>query len=249
MAAAPNGPAVIPGAPAVKAATINNDAAKLDPMVRVNKKFVDPFKNMFSIYMLLKVVRAGTLVLSASAAYSNMSSLYFDNVLVSGNDPPKLANQLTNFIIMDMVFTVISCAGAYMLVPDKEGIWAFVLDYLFSVLMTYIVLVYIADIMYNKKFFLYKDDGLRAIRAFKLISLVVAQVLNWMPAGAAYYYARSGNEETICKTCNNTYVSETCLQAAKDALRAENKGSSGFTKIGDKSTGARRLVDKIKFRR
>ena len=41
----------------------------------------------------------------------------------------------------------------------------FVLHYVITLAMIFILLIIISNTMYTKKYFLYKDDGLRAIRA------------------------------------------------------------------------------------
>ena len=48
-------------------------------------------------------------------------------------------------------------------------------------MMTFIICLIISNMMYMKKFFLYKDDGLRAIRVLQILTYRIGAFMSFVP--------------------------------------------------------------------
>lgn len=67
------------------------------------------------------------------------------------------------------------------MVQDTDVMKIILSDYVIHIAITVAFLSNVASIMYSKKYFLYKDDGLRAIRAFGSIIVNSSIISNLIP--------------------------------------------------------------------
>jgi hypothetical protein len=116
-----------------------------------------------------------------------MSQIYTENVLVNNSDPPSLTNLILLFLMIDIILNFIIILILFLLlkinVIDQKVLKTFVLEYILILIVMTIPLYFIASIMYSKKYFLYKDDGLRGIRALKQICLLFIFIYYSLPFG------------------------------------------------------------------
>jgi uncharacterized membrane protein (DUF485 family) len=117
-----------------------------------------------------------------------MTQVYMDKVLINQENPPKLSNFILMFAILDIlmmliIVVIISLTSKFLPTVLKGNLDLKVIgiDFGIYLLLTSVIGYIIADAMYNKKFFMYKDDGLRAIRAFKDIILYISICLSIFP--------------------------------------------------------------------
>jgi hypothetical protein len=117
-----------------------------------------------------------------------LSQIYVDKVLINQENPPKLENFVTLFIILDTLVTIFIMIGAYLAIPMIAGdenmfeiLKLIAIDHFIYIGILSVIGVIIANVMYNKKYFMYKDDGLRAIRGFKEIMLGISIFLCILP--------------------------------------------------------------------
>tara|TARA_Y100000389_G_scaffold70884_1_gene67582 strand:- start:1307 stop:1690 length:384 start_codon:yes stop_codon:yes gene_type:complete len=117
-----------------------------------------------------------------------MNQIYSERVLINGSDPQPLSYQIYLFIAIDIILNMFLVAFIYGF--SKSGVASidsnyvtnsYRLQYSISLFMIVVLSYLISKIMYNKKYFLYKDDGLRAIRALQLIMFRCGVFISILP--------------------------------------------------------------------
>ena len=134
-------------------------------------------QQMFLLYgPKLLIVAANYVLVNICANYT--SQVYMDKVLINQENPPKLENFVIMFMLLNLLTMLLIGIGFYVALPyigggEKSGdlLQSLAIDFSFYLGFVMTTSAIIADVMYNKKFFMYKDDGLRAIRALKDIML------------------------------------------------------------------------------
>jgi hypothetical protein len=116
-----------------------------------------------------------------------MENVYLDKVLGNNEDPPALMNFVWLFLMIDFILTI----GVVLVMKLLEHFQAFgegntfIRQYLMDYIMSMAVFVSFGSIltsyMENKKYFLYRDDGLRAIRALKEILFFFGIIIILIP--------------------------------------------------------------------
>ena len=113
-----------------------------------------------------------------------------DKVLVNDENPPKLQNMIYLYLMIEFVCMGIFLALLYTVdtqfklgFDGKDNLYTeFVLpDYIISVIFIVIYGSVIANKMYQKKYFLYRDDGLRAIRALSELMFTYTLINTFIP--------------------------------------------------------------------
>ena len=144
-------------------------------------------QQMFLLYgPKLLIIAANYILVNICANYT--SQVYMDKVLINQENPPKLENFVIMFMLLNLLTMLMIGIGFYAALPyigggDKSGslLQMLVVDFLVYIALVLVTSAIIADVMYNKKFFMYKDDGLRAIRALKDIMLKLSIVFAVIP--------------------------------------------------------------------
>jgi len=118
-----------------------------------------------------KCIRLPLMYLALYLTDINMENVYLDKVLGNNEEPPALMNFIWLFLVIDFILTI----GVVLVIKLLEHFKAFgegesfIRPYLMDYIMSMAVFVCFGSIltsyMENKKYFLYRDDGLRAIRA------------------------------------------------------------------------------------
>ena len=132
-------------------------------------------KKVLGVFAIMKVIKLLLSFASITIASNYISQIYSEKVYVRNENPPALVNMLFLFLGIEIAFTVVVITTIGLLVHnlvDKSSIdimdiaIQFSQDYVLYLLSMCIHGAVVANIMYSKKYFLYKDDGLRAIRAY-----------------------------------------------------------------------------------
>ena len=134
-----------------------------------------------------KSIRIPLMYLSLYLTDINMENVYLDKVLGNNEDPPALMNFVWLFLMIDFILTI----GVVLVIKLLEHFQAFgegntfIRQYLMDYIMSMAVFVSFGSIltsyMENKKYFLYRDDGLRAIRALKEILFFFGIIIILIP--------------------------------------------------------------------
>lgn len=150
--------------------------------------------NTVAAFFAIKVLRLVFTYVSLLITKNLVSQVYMDKVLVNGENPPKLSNFVYMFIGIEaamMVFFMIMLYTAEQQLfpgigfsdPNDNLFSKYILpDYIISCIFIMIYTTMIASKMYEKKYFLYKDDGLRAIRALSDLTfstVIINTILPW----------------------------------------------------------------------
>lgn len=182
-----------------------------------------------STYMY-KLLHYGSLLAAAFFAEKIFTSNYMQKVYANNSVPPSLYQMLFIFIALDIVFITLITAFLYMLIlifstNEMTGfsgfvetylngnILMFVLDsFIFLAIFTLVMLIIVA-FMQKKKYFRYKTEGLRAIRALREIMMYIALVLIAIP-----YFKMFGPSKPSGK-----YVNTKSIEAARKLKDLEDK--------------------------
>lgn len=137
-------------------------------------------QKVLAIFAVLKVVKLALSYGSLAIATNYTSQIYTEKVYVRQENPPTLANMLMLFLGIEILMTVVAVTALVLLINYASGDDStmmmsvgtlFAQDYVFYLISMVVHGIVLANIMYSKKYFLYKDDGLRAIRAYSDVLL------------------------------------------------------------------------------
>tara|TARA_B100000925_G_scaffold289660_1_gene273037 strand:+ start:437 stop:802 length:366 start_codon:yes stop_codon:yes gene_type:complete len=115
-----------------------------------------------------------------------MNQIYTERVLINGDEPPKLNYQLYLFLVIDIILNLFLFAFSWAVVKSYRNNNTtinniFISQYAITLVITFILSLTVSSMMYTKKYFLYKDDGLRAIRALQLINFRIGAIVCSIP--------------------------------------------------------------------
>ena len=127
------------------------------------------------LFVIFKVLRIAFSYASLLIAKNSTAQINMEKVLVKGENPPKLSNMIVLGLIIEFIMVAITLALIYAVstqfelnvITDEMNVFIQYLlpDYIIATIMTVILGFVISAKMQEKKYFLYKDDGLRAVRA------------------------------------------------------------------------------------
>ena len=137
-----------------------------------------------------KVLHVAGAWLSAFMAAKIFQDRYIEQVYMKKGDPPPLAGMLATFMMLHVlfsgvVFMMVSVLAYLVMHEDRPMLVkraALVgLDFGCELVGTMIMGVVLANIMTNKKYFSYSFEGLRCIRAFREVLVVLTAVNGLTP--------------------------------------------------------------------
>ena len=141
-------------------------------------------ESLLIIYSLI-AVRIFLLYISSYVSSNIMNQIYTERVLINGDEPPKLNNQLYLFLGIDIILNLFLFAFAWAVIKAYRGetnlFNIYISQYGITTMMTFIICLIISNMMYMKKFFLYKDDGLRAIRVLQILTYRIGAFMSFVP--------------------------------------------------------------------
>lgn len=154
-------------------------------------QFAQSINNIMVIFVVFKLMRMGLSYASLLIARNFTSQIYIDKVLVQDENPPHLSNFIYLYSVIEFVMTVISILLIYTLdstfdlnlTTSSTNVFSgyIIPDLIVSSGISMIIGLIIANKMYDKKYFLYKDDGLRAIRALTEIMMKINLLILFIP--------------------------------------------------------------------
>lgn len=137
-----------------------------------------------------KVLHVAGAWLSAFMAAKIFQDKYIEQVYMKKGDPPPLAGMLTSFIILHIlfsgvVFMMVSVLAYLVMHEDRPMLikraMLVGLDFGCEMIGTLIMGTVLANILTNKKYFGYKFEGLRCVRAFREVLVVLTAVNGLTP--------------------------------------------------------------------
>ena len=131
-------------------------------------------------------VRVVLLYLSTTISSNIMSQIYTERVLINGEEPPVLRNQIFLFAVVDIMLNLLFCGVIAFIdkISDSNDYpltIKYISQYGISLAVLLVLSLLISNTMYNKKYFLYKDDGLRAVRALNEMILRIGALTSLTP--------------------------------------------------------------------
>ena len=153
--------------------------------------FTQSIDNVLVIFIVFKFMRIGLSFASLLITKNMTSQIYMDKVLVQDENPPHLKNFIYLYSAIEFSMSIVSLLLIYSLnatfdlklISPEINIFSQYLipDMIVSSGLNMIFGLIIANIMFDKKYFLYKDDGLRGIRALNEILFKTSVVINLIP--------------------------------------------------------------------
>lgn len=131
-------------------------------------------------------VRIFVLYLSSNISANIMNQIYTERVLINGEQPPKLVYQVYLFIFVDLILSLFLIAFVWGIInltgrSNSNILNKFLTHHVITLIILIIALILLTQTMYEKKYFLYKDDGLRAIRALNEITFRIGTFICLLP--------------------------------------------------------------------
>jgi hypothetical protein len=161
----------------------NNEVSIMDVIV----------DNNFLALYALKLLQYGLFVGAIFLTEKIFSNMYMQRVYANNGDPPSLLTMLGIFVAIDVAFALFLTLALYLVhvVAEKQGqrnfiingrlVRKFIVDYVCATVVIFVLLAIIAGYMQAKKYFRYKTEGLRAIRAFGDLAISIAPVVLAVP--------------------------------------------------------------------
>ncbi len=145
--------------------------------------------SILALTALFKVLRVIAAYLAAFMAAKIHQERYIDAVFMKKGDPPPLSGMLATFCLLHVMLSALAFAAIWALATFMgEGKGNTVrramlgaLDMGCELVATLIMGMVLANVMTKKKYFSYRYEGLRAIRAYREILVVVAAVNGLTP--------------------------------------------------------------------
>lgn len=157
--------------------------------------------NTFPIVIALKVLKLGSIYLATSVASNYMTQVYMEKVLVNQENPQALSNFVVMYGIVDLLMSafilmILYVVGVVFRQDNLDIVKVVAFDFVCGLVAVLILGSIVANTMYNKKYFMYKDDGLRAIRAMKDIMNAFGMLFAIVP----FFIALSDKQLSVEKT-------------------------------------------------
>lgn len=138
-------------------------------------------------YILGKGVLLGLSILAITLAAGYQSQIYVEKVFINDENPPSLFNMNAISTAFQVAFLLIVLMllyfGKTLDIVKSSANSALAMDGFMTVLVIFLLGTVISQVMYSKKYFQYKDEGLRAIRAFKELMMYVIIIIGVIPFG------------------------------------------------------------------
>lgn len=153
-------------------------------------------KETIGLLYVMKIIKLALTYASILIATNYTSQIYTEKVYVKQENPPRLINMLYLFLGIEILMTVIVMTLMILLInfivsnPNAgqsiefnivDVVTLFGQDYFMYLITMSIIGSIIATTMYNKKYFLYKEDGMRGIRAYKEMITQLSLTLGVIP--------------------------------------------------------------------
>ncbi|AUF82208.1 hypothetical protein TetV_116 [Tetraselmis virus 1] len=128
-----------------------------------------------SATLIIKLLRWMCIWYSIRISTKLYEAKYVEIVYGKGEDPPSLTGIITTIVTMILVFhlallAIVSSAVSAGFLPPSTLRYV-ITESVVYVVMTVIISLWLANLVQTKRYFNYRKDGIRAIRAYKEILL------------------------------------------------------------------------------
>ena len=159
---------------------------KLKSYYRLNYSMADVLLDtQFVVLYVIKLVRIGFAYIALFMATKIFTPIYEDTVYDKKENPPPLTKFLLIFFAFDMALNVFILTVLFLLkflfktddnafAVDKYLFYKYFIDYFISMVFLLAIAYFLAGVVQSKKYFKYKYEGLRAVRAYQDIVYSVA---------------------------------------------------------------------------
>ena len=165
---------------------------KLKSLYNQNYSAMDLVDSQFIVLYVIKGLRILFTYIALFLTTRVFSPIYEEAVYDKKSDPPSLAKFLMIFLAFDISFNVFLLVVLFLLkflfksddnsfVIDNYLFSKYITDYVFSMLILVAAGYMISKVMMDKKYFKYKYEGLRAVRAFESVLFNTCIVVYLIP--------------------------------------------------------------------
>jgi hypothetical protein len=166
---------------------------KIKSYYNINHNMFDVIvDSQFVVLYIIKALRILFTYIALFLATRVFSPIYEDVVYDQKKSPPPLWHYLIIFIGFDISFNVFLIVVLFLLqflfktddnsfMIDKFLFYRYIGDYVLSMIVLIIIGVLISKVLVDKKYFKYKYEGLRAIRAFENLMFNTSIVIYLLP--------------------------------------------------------------------
>jgi hypothetical protein len=173
-------------------AYITNSVEKILYLYRYEYTIMDIiFDNQFILLYILKAIIFGSLVVSLLLSEKIFSDMYMRKVYGEALDPPHILILLGITLAINFGFLMFVITFLFLImflfgspngfIINKYLIKNFVMDYAVVVILFSLFAIIIGTTIQGKKYFRYKTEGLRALRAYKNILISIGAILFALP--------------------------------------------------------------------
>lgn len=151
----------------------------------------------FTQLLLPSIIKSGLTYVTSRLSSSSMNYIYQPKVLIEGEEPPTLLYQAYIFIALEISTSAIVYMLSKAVINNEElqGLFRIITYIYIGVISTTSVII--AYVMMMKKYFLYKDDGLRAIRALETVLMMVSSTVHMMITFLVIYSFGNPNSRLV----------------------------------------------------
>lgn len=147
---------------------------------------VNPVNSPMMLIYGMKLFKVASAYVTATICANYMAQVYMDKVLVNQENPQPLTNFVIMYLVIDVLMTAMIVAMFYILssfvgLQLGDSLNMIMQDTVWFLAIISIIGFVVSSVMFKKKYFMYKDDGLRAIRALKDIMFQSASVIAIFP--------------------------------------------------------------------
>ena len=160
-------------------------------------------------------VRLLLLYLSTTMSSNIMTQIYTERVLINGEEPPVLYYQIILFLAIDLVLNILLMGVIHGIATATDGgniLEKYGMQYVVSLILITVLSMLVSNTMYRKKYFLYKDDGLRAVRALSEIVFRLGCLISVVP-----FFLAAGDKD--CSSSNAASAAKATSTAEVSALK------------------------------
>jgi hypothetical protein len=159
---------------------------KIKSYYRLNYSMADVLLDtQFVVLYVIKLIRIGFAYIALFMATKIFTPIYEDTVYDKKDNPPPLTKFLLIFFAFDMALNVFILTVLFLLkflfktddnafAVDKYLFYKYFTDYFISMVFLLAIAYFLAGVVQSKKYFKYKYEGLRAVRAYQDMIFSVA---------------------------------------------------------------------------
>ena len=171
---------------------IDNNILKLKSLYNLNYSIMDLIDSQFFVLYVIKGIRILFTYIALFLSTRVFSPIYEEQVYDKKEQPPSLAKYLLIFLAFDISFNVFLVVLLFLLkflfksddnafIIDNYVFTKYFTDYMFSIVILLAISYMIGQVIMEKKYFKYRYEGLRAIRAFESAMFKMSIIVYLVP--------------------------------------------------------------------